>query len=105
MLVDNHTHIRHIMLYDFEKGWKAAQSFRDLNELFSEQSAKVDAGNGLLVSNLATRASLEDKSERGETPGETQTFFLLRFLKRSHDSFPMTIFFRNGPARSVTANR
>ena len=49
MLVNNHTHIRHIMLYHFEKGWKAAQSFRDLNELFGEQSAKVDAGNSLLV--------------------------------------------------------
>ena len=36
MLVDNHTHIRHIMLYHFEKGWKTAQSFRDLNELFGE---------------------------------------------------------------------
>ena len=36
MLVDNHTHIRHIMLYHLEKGWKEAQSFRDLNELFGE---------------------------------------------------------------------
>ena len=36
MLVDNHTHIRHIMLYHLEKRWKAAQSFRDLNELFGE---------------------------------------------------------------------
>ncbi|KAF8795308.1 hypothetical protein HNY73_003174 [Argiope bruennichi] len=33
---DNHTHIRHIMLHHFEKGWKAAQSFRDLKELFGE---------------------------------------------------------------------
>ena len=53
MLIDNHTHIRYIMPYHFEKGWKAAQSFRDLTELFGEQSAKVDAGNGLPVSNLA----------------------------------------------------
>uniref|UniRef100_A0A1A9VXM1 Uncharacterized protein n=1 Tax=Glossina austeni TaxID=7395 RepID=A0A1A9VXM1_GLOAU len=30
---DNHTRIRHIMLHHFEKGWKAVQSFRDLNEL------------------------------------------------------------------------
>ncbi|XP_023224660.1 uncharacterized protein LOC111625648 [Centruroides sculpturatus] len=36
MCVNNHTHICHIMLYHFEKGWKAAQSFRDLNKLFSE---------------------------------------------------------------------
>uniref|UniRef100_A0A914CHY5 Mos1 transposase HTH domain-containing protein n=1 Tax=Acrobeloides nanus TaxID=290746 RepID=A0A914CHY5_9BILA len=36
MRVDNHIHIRHIMLYHFEKGWKTAQSIRDLNELFGE---------------------------------------------------------------------
>ena len=56
MLVDNHTHIRHIMLYHFEKGWKAAQSFRDRNEIFGEQSAKVDEGNSLPVLNLVTLA-------------------------------------------------
>ena len=57
MLVDNYTHICHIILYHVEKGWKAAQSFRDLNELLAkEQSAKVDAGNGLPISNLATLA-------------------------------------------------
>ena len=56
MLVDNHTHNRHIMLCHFEKGWEAAQSFRDLNFLAKEQSAKVDAGNDLPVSNLATLA-------------------------------------------------
>ncbi len=36
MRVENHIHIRHIMLYHYEKGWKAAQSFRDLNDLFGE---------------------------------------------------------------------
>ena len=36
MCVENHIHIRHIMLYHFEKGWNAAQSFRDLNEPFGE---------------------------------------------------------------------
>ncbi|CAF2952030.1 unnamed protein product [Rotaria sp. Silwood2] len=34
MRVDNHVHIRHIMLYHFEKGHTAAEAFRDLNELF-----------------------------------------------------------------------
>ena len=32
MLIENH----HIMLYQFEKGWKATQPFRDLNEIFGE---------------------------------------------------------------------
>ena len=36
MRIENHIHIRHIMLYHFEKGWSAAQSFRDLNELYGE---------------------------------------------------------------------
>ena len=57
MLVDNHTHIRHIMLYHFEKGWKAAQSFRDLNELFGEETiSESQCRDGLPVSNLATLA-------------------------------------------------
>uniref|UniRef100_A0A1A9V908 HTH_48 domain-containing protein n=1 Tax=Glossina austeni TaxID=7395 RepID=A0A1A9V908_GLOAU len=36
MCVDTYTHTRHIVLHHFEKGWRAAQSFRDLNELFGE---------------------------------------------------------------------
>ena len=36
MRVENHIHIRHIMLYHFEKGHSAAEAFRDLNELFGE---------------------------------------------------------------------
>ncbi|GFS29906.1 HTH_48 domain-containing protein [Trichonephila inaurata madagascariensis] len=38
MQVGNHSHICHIMLYHFEKGWKAAQSFRDFNKLFGKRS-------------------------------------------------------------------
>ena len=41
MLVDNHTYIRHIMLDHFEKGWKAAQSFRDL-ELLAKENPCID---------------------------------------------------------------
>ncbi|CAJ0961375.1 unnamed protein product, partial [Mesorhabditis belari] len=36
MRVDNHIHLRHIMLYHFEKGWSVAESFRDLKELFGQ---------------------------------------------------------------------
>ena len=36
MRVDNHVHVRHIMLYHFEKEWKATESARDINELFGE---------------------------------------------------------------------
>ncbi|KAF8773649.1 hypothetical protein HNY73_016289 [Argiope bruennichi] len=54
MLIDNHTHMRHIMLYRFEKGEKQSSHFAiSTNFLVRTQSAKVDAGNGLPVSNLA----------------------------------------------------
>ena len=36
MLADNNVHVRHIMFYDFEKGWKATEFVRDINELFGE---------------------------------------------------------------------
>ena len=59
--VANHIHIRHIMLYHYEKGWKAAQSFQDLNELFGEGTiserqcwewfARFKSGNTSLADN------------------------------------------------------
>ena len=30
MRVENHIHLRHVMLYHYEKRWKAAESYRDL---------------------------------------------------------------------------
>ena len=36
MRTHNHIHLRHIMLYHFEKGHTAAEAFRDLNDLFGE---------------------------------------------------------------------
>ncbi|GFS37445.1 hypothetical protein TNIN_416831 [Trichonephila inaurata madagascariensis] len=57
MRVENHSDICHIMLFHFEKGWKAAESFRDLNDfLAKEQSAKVSVGSGLHVSNQVISA-------------------------------------------------
>ena len=44
MRIEHHIHIRHIMLNHFEKGWNAAQSFRDLNELLGEEKAKLKDG-------------------------------------------------------------
>uniref|UniRef100_A0A0N4WXR3 Mos1 transposase HTH domain-containing protein n=1 Tax=Haemonchus placei TaxID=6290 RepID=A0A0N4WXR3_HAEPC len=40
MLLKSHLHIDHIMLYYSEKGWNVAESFRDLNELFSDGDGK-----------------------------------------------------------------
>jgi len=36
MRLENYIHLRHILLYHFEKGWKAAESSRDLNELYGD---------------------------------------------------------------------
>ena len=47
MRVENHINIRHIMLYHYVKGWNAAQSFRDLNELFGDHTT-LPSYNGRL---------------------------------------------------------
>ncbi|VDO26806.1 unnamed protein product [Haemonchus placei] len=42
MYLENHSHIRKLWLYYTEKGWKVAQSFRDLSNFSAkEQSAKA----------------------------------------------------------------
>ncbi len=75
MRVDNHIHIRHIMLYHYQKGWKAAQSFRDLNELFglgtisesqcrewfARQSVKVYEDLDQLVANVKAWIASKDR--------------------------------------------
>ena len=40
MRIENHIHIRHIMLYHFEKGWNAAQSFRDQETCKNEKNTE-----------------------------------------------------------------
>lgn len=52
MRVKYHIHIRHIILYHYEKGWKVAHSFRDLIELL----AKDNVGCGFLASNQVISA-------------------------------------------------
>ena len=61
MLVDNHIYIRHVMLYHFEKGWKAAQSFRDLNELFGEGTISESRCRKWFARFKSGDTSLEDK--------------------------------------------
>lgn len=65
MRVENHIHIRHIMLYHYEKGWKAAQSFRDLNELFGEGTITDSAVRKWFARFKSGDTSLEDKEGRG----------------------------------------
>jgi transposase len=65
MRVDNHIHIRHIMLYHYQKGWKAAQSFRDLNELFGLGTISESQCREWFARFKSGDTSLEDKSGRG----------------------------------------
>ena len=98
MRVDNHNHIRHIMLYHFEKGWSAAQSFRDLNELFGQGTITQQGVQKWFARFKSGDTSLEDKLGRGRPwgRGSMQTFFLLGFLNWIHDSSPVTKLLRKG---------
>ena len=65
MRVENHVHIRHIMLYHFEKGHKAAEAFRDLNELFGEGTIGERQVRRWFEHFKSGDTSLEDEEGRG----------------------------------------
>ena len=65
MRVENHVHIRHIMLYHFEKGHKAAEAFRDLNELFGEGTIGERQVRRWFERFKSGDTSLEDEGGRG----------------------------------------
>ncbi|GFX55303.1 HTH_48 domain-containing protein [Trichonephila clavipes] len=65
MLVDNHTCIHLIMLYLFEKGWKAVQSFRDINEPFGGGTISESRCREELARFTSGDTSLEYKPGRG----------------------------------------
>ncbi|GFW55668.1 hypothetical protein TNCV_120521 [Trichonephila clavipes] len=55
------------MLYHLEKGWKAAQSFRDVNDFFDKVTtrANVSVGSGLPVSNQGSGNPVVKVSDLG----------------------------------------
>ena len=65
MRVDNHVHVRHIMLYHFEKGWKATESARDINELFGEGTIGERMVQKWFKRFKDGDTSLKDEEERG----------------------------------------
>uniref|UniRef100_A0A915DFN2 Mos1 transposase HTH domain-containing protein n=1 Tax=Ditylenchus dipsaci TaxID=166011 RepID=A0A915DFN2_9BILA len=65
MRVENHLHIRHIMLYHFEKGWRAAQSFRDIVELFGEEAISQSQVERWFKRFKSGDTSLQDEKGRG----------------------------------------
>ena len=65
MRTHNHIHLRHIMLYHFEKGHTAAEAFRDLNDLFGEGTIGRKTVYEWFGRFKSGDTSLEDKPGRG----------------------------------------
>ena len=65
MRVENHVHIRHILLYHFEKGHKAAEAFRDINELFGDGTIGESQVRKWFQRFKSGNTSLEDEGGRG----------------------------------------
>ena len=65
MRVENHIHIRHIMLYHYEKVWGRQHSHFAIstNFLANEQSAKAKLKNGSRSSNRVIQTSKMKKEE------------------------------------------
>ena len=66
MRIQNHIHIRHIILYHFEKGWNAAQTFRDLNELFGEGTISKSQVERWFKKFKSNDTNLADEKGRGQ---------------------------------------
>ncbi|GFY58738.1 histone-lysine N-methyltransferase SETMAR [Trichonephila inaurata madagascariensis] len=90
MRVENHSHIRHIMLYNFEKGWKAAQSFRDLNELFGEGTISERQCREWFARFKSDDTCLEDKPGRGR-PSEFDDQALLAAVEEDENLTTRTL--------------
>ena len=67
MRTHNHIHLRHIMLYHFEKGHTAAEAFRDLNDLFGEGTIGRKTVYEWFDRFKSGDTSLEDKPGRGRS--------------------------------------
>ncbi|CAF1238493.1 unnamed protein product [Didymodactylos carnosus] len=65
MRVENHVHVRHILLYRFEKGNTAGEAFRDINELFGEGTIGRSTVTEWFLRFKNGDTSLEDKPGRG----------------------------------------
>ncbi|PRD19859.1 UNVERIFIED_CONTAM: Histone-lysine N-methyltransferase SETMAR [Trichonephila clavipes] len=80
MRFENHSHICHIMLYHFEKGFKAAQLFRDLHEFFNKGTISENQCREWFSLFKSGDTSLEDKPGRG-TPSDLIDHALLKAVE------------------------
>ncbi|GFW01762.1 histone-lysine N-methyltransferase SETMAR [Trichonephila clavipes] len=65
MCIDNQTHDHQIMLYHFEKGWKAAKSFCNFNKLFGEGTNSKGPCRESFPRFKSGDTSLKDKPGKG----------------------------------------
>ena len=65
MLIENHIHIRHIMLHHFKKGWNVAQSFLNSSELFGEGTISKSQVERWLKKFKSGDTNLVDEEGRG----------------------------------------
>ena len=75
MLIENH--IRHIMLYHFEKGWNAAQSFCDLNEPFNEGTISKSQVEKWFMKFTSGDTNHADEKGRGRSSNFDNQAFLI----------------------------
>ena len=81
MRVDNHIHIRHVMLYHFKKGMKPADSWRDLNEVFRKGTIGKRTMEAWFVRFKSGDTNLVDKEGRAR-PMETDEAALLEVVEK-----------------------
>lgn len=65
MHIDNHLHIRHIMLYQFERGHTVTETFRDQNEFYGEGTTGERQVRRWFERFESGNTSLEDVGGRG----------------------------------------
>ena len=82
MRVDNYVHIRHIILYHFEKDHTGGEAFRDLSELFGDGTIGETQVRRWFNRFKSGNTSLEDEKGREVVyPGVMKELFCKRWKK------------------------
>ena len=82
MRVDNYVHIRHIILYHFEKDHTGGEAFRDLSELFGDGTIGETQVRRWFNRFKSGNTSLEDEQGREVVyPGLTKELFCKQWKK------------------------
>ena len=87
MRVENHVHVRHILLYHFEKGRTAGEAFRDINELFGDGTIGRNTAIEWFARFRSGDTSLEEKKGRGrrsDLKGANQSMAVVPGQKKRH---------------------